>query len=54
MISSITTVIAVAIPNSTGREKKIVKSCTEALAVAGGLARAMLAEAGRAVPPPRG
>jgi hypothetical protein len=31
MIRSIPTVIAVAMPNSTGREKKIVKSCTGAL-----------------------
>jgi hypothetical protein len=29
-------VIAVAVPNSTGREKKIVKSCTGALAATGG------------------
>jgi hypothetical protein len=39
MIRSIASVIAVAIPNSTGREKKIVKSCTRALAVAGEPAR---------------
>jgi hypothetical protein len=35
MITSITTVIAVAIPNSTGREKKIVKSCTWGLVADG-------------------
>jgi hypothetical protein len=39
MINSIAIVIAAEIPNSTGRAKKIVNSCTEALAVADGLAR---------------
>jgi hypothetical protein len=34
-MTSISTVIAVAKPNSTGREKKIVKSCTWA-SLAGG------------------